>query len=94
MPYCVYQHDYSVLLRTTVDYRGQLDEKPFTIPITITVRSLQIIVCVATKIHRGTSAGINSYRPMTTVARDIEDNNIKIAIRTGDNIANTMPESI
>ena len=58
------------------------------------LRLLQIILCVANKIHRGTSTGIKSYRPMTTAGRDIVDNDIKIAIRTGDNTADTMPENI
>ena len=67
-----------------------------TIPLTTIsiLRSLQIILCVATKIHRGTSAGIKSYRPMTTAGRDIVDNDIKIATRTCDNTADTMPENI
>ena len=53
-----------------------------SIPLTTisTLRSLQIIVCVATI--------------MITAEMDIVNNDTKIAARTGDNTADTMPENI
>ena len=54
------------------------------------LKSLQI--CATIKTQKGTTAGINRYRPMTITGRDISD--YDNSYTTGDNAVNHRPENM